>query len=184
ESEKSLRMGCAGYPAKKSFLTTDFRSSSRSRLSRRSTIADIVELDAVLATAMTYYDGIYHLPINAYTVRQLSKHTNGAKPVADKTLFSRLLINGEINNVYAEHVVAALEGIGEYVEHLVIVAPIHTTEFGDAFKRDSHDVNTGSDWENILKRFPNLQSLTFKHPTHMPTELTRETFCAIHCALA
>ncbi|KAF2134100.1 hypothetical protein P153DRAFT_381277 [Dothidotthia symphoricarpi CBS 119687] len=67
-------------------------------------------LDAVLDTATAYHNGIYHLPINAYT--------NGARPVADKSPFSRLLINGEINNVHAKHVAAALECIGEYVEHL------------------------------------------------------------------
>lgn len=183
-SELTLRNWCQGHPPRHSFLGSDHQFSPRSRPPRRSTIADKVELDSALYGAMTAYGDHDYLPVNPYTVHLLSKHTNGAKPVADKTIFSMLLINGEINNVYAEHVIAALESIGEHVKDLVIIAPINTTEFGDAFKRDSLDVNTGSDWENILKHFPNLKSLTFEHSKNLSIDLTRETFCAIHCALA
>lgn len=133
---------------------------------------------------MVTYKGEEFLPLEESTIRRLSQWLNGAKPLANHCLFRCLMITSDANKVDAEHLVTALEHIGMYCEHLVIVAPFHTTEFGSIFAREIANLESGSDWVQILRCFPNLQALAFEHPADEPTNLTRDTFYALACALA
>ncbi|KAJ4359244.1 hypothetical protein N0V95_002325 [Ascochyta clinopodiicola] len=53
-----------------------------------------------------------------------------------------------------------------------------------SFMREIDTLESGSDWERILQCFPNLQTVIFEHPVEEPTNLTRDTFYALKCALA
>lgn len=152
-------------------------------MARRSTLADKPELDGLLKAAMVTYKGKEYLPLNKNTIHHLSQWLNGAKPLAHHCIFRRLMITSEANKVSAESFVAALEHIGMYCEHMAIIAPFHTTEFGNVFAREVDNLESGSDWEKILLCFPNLDTLIFEHPTDEPTNLTRDTFYALNCAL-
>jgi hypothetical protein len=178
--EKALRKWCTGLPPRKSFLGSD----GRLPFTRRSTLADKPELDILLsATKVTYKTHLY-LPLTAQTIHRLSPYWKGEKPIADTKLFECILINGEINGVHADHVVAALERIGAHCKHLVVVSPIHTSELGNVFNREAGNINPGRDWACILKCFPNLEYLAFVHNVNEPLELSRNTFLALHKAVA
>ena len=179
-----LRDFCRGQPPRQSFLSEGGRTPPRFRMSRRSTLADKPELDSLLKAVMVTYKGDEFLPLNVNTIHRLSQWLNGAKPLAHHCLFRRLMITSEANKVNAEHFVATLEHIGVYCEHLAIIAPFHTIEFGNVFDRGSKNPEPGTDWEKILQCFPNLHTLIFEHPADEPTNLTRDTFYALNCALA
>ena len=153
-------------------------------MSRRSTLADKPELDTLLKAVMVEYMEKEFLPLDSHTVHQLAQYLNGSKPLAHTCLFQRLLINSETNKVRAGLFVAALENVGVYCEHLAIIAPFHTIEFSNAFDRDTGNLEPGSDWGKILQCFPNLHTLSFEHPAKEPTNLTRDTFYSLNCALA
>ncbi|KAF2631779.1 hypothetical protein BU25DRAFT_196758 [Macroventuria anomochaeta] len=175
---------CRGQPPKRSFLGPDGRTPPRLRMSRRSTLADKPELDTLLKAVMIQYKDGEFLPLDTNTVHRLTQYLNGSKPLAHTCRFKRLLINSETNKVRAGLFVAALENIGVYCEHLVIVAPFHTIEFSNVFDRETGNAEPGSDWEKILECFPNLRTLTFEHPVKEPTNLTRDTFYSLNRALA
>lgn len=174
--EAILRKWCTGLPPKQSLLRRLHDSPPRARLTRRSTLADRPELDHLLATALESHEGNTHLPLTFHTIRRLSPFWKGAKPIANYSIFERLLLNKDVNQVHADDVVAALKLIGPHCKHLVIVAPIHTSEYGDVFNRETRNINTGNDWEKILACFPNLETVLFQHPGNEPTELQRNTF--------
>jgi hypothetical protein len=153
-------------------------------MSRRSTIADKPELDVILAATKVKHNGHMYLPLTAQTIHRLSPFFKGAKPIADMRLFECIVITHEINGVHADHVVAALERIGEYCKHLLVMSPIQTSELGNVFNREAGNVNPGSDWDHILKCFSNLDRLAFIHATDEPVELSRGTFYALHVAVA
>ncbi|KAF2195793.1 hypothetical protein K469DRAFT_466395, partial [Zopfia rhizophila CBS 207.26] len=151
---------------------------------RRSTLAGISELDHGLANHLLDYQGFRYLPLSTEVIRLLSYFYTGARPVADMTMFRRLLINGDVNNMHADHVISALEHIGIACTNLAIVSPIYTSEYGDVFNREQMNISPSNDWLNILKQLPNLSILTFEHPSHVPADLLRHTFFSIHCAIA
>jgi hypothetical protein len=66
----------------------------------------------------------------------------------------------------------------------VVVSPIHTSELGNVFNREAGNINPGRDWACILKCFPNLEYLAFVHNVNEPLELSRNTFLALHKAVA
>lgn len=177
--EEMLRKWATGRPAKMfppvppSVSLQD--TSPRRRSQRRSTLADKPELDHILASTLKEYKGVLHLPLTAHTLKKLSPLSKGAKPIADFSIFERLLVTKEINGPHADHVVAALQYIGAHCKHLVIVAPIHMAEYGDVLRREQDDINTGNDWVQILKCFPNLETLAIDNPKDELPELTRET---------
>jgi hypothetical protein len=178
--EQKLRKWCTGTSPKKSFLGND----GRLPFTRRSTLADKPELDILLAATKIKYKGHLYLPLTAQTIHRLSPYWKGEKPIADTKLFECILINGEINGVHADHVVAALERIGNHCKHLVVVSPIQTSELGNVFNREAGNINPGSDWACILKCFPNLEYMAFVHNVDEPVELSRNTFFALHKAVA
>ncbi|KAF1840306.1 uncharacterized protein K460DRAFT_381148 [Cucurbitaria berberidis CBS 394.84] len=151
---------------------------------RRSTIADKPELDDLLLSTMVEHNGHKYLPLSAPTIHKLSPYWKGAKPIADMKLFECIMITKEVNAVHADHVVAALKRIGQHCHHLLVVAPIQTTELGNVFNREADNVSPGNDWCRILECFPNLKQLMFIHPIDVPTELSRYTYFALHAAVA
>lgn len=153
-------------------------------MSRRSTLADKPELDTLLKVFMVQFRNDDFLPIDENTVRHLNQYMNGSKPLAHTCRFKRLLINSKTNEVRVGLFVAVLENIGIHCEHLAIVAPFHPIEFGNAFEYGVGNSEPGSDWEKILDCLPNLRVLTFEHPDTEPTNLTRDTFYSLTCALA
>ncbi|KAF9696502.1 hypothetical protein EKO04_005276 [Ascochyta lentis] len=179
-----LRDFCTGQPPRHSFLAPGGRTPPRFRMSRRSTLADKPELDSLLKAVTITYRGEEFLPLNNSTVHRLSQYLNGSKPLAQTCLFTRLMITNEANKVCADRFVAALEQIGAYCEKLAIVAPFHAIESGNVFAREIDTLESSSDWEKILQCFPNLQTVIFEHPAEESTNLTRDTFYALNCALA
>lgn len=152
-------------------------------MARRSTLADKPELDSRLQALLVKHKGEVFLPLNNDTMHYLSWYLNGRKPLAHTCRFDRLMITGEANKVPAGTFVTALEHIGHYCEHLVIVAPFYTTEVVNVFDRECDNFGSGNDWEKILECFDNLQTLTFVHPQDEPTNLMRDTFYALNYAL-
>ncbi|KAF2676519.1 hypothetical protein K458DRAFT_181151 [Lentithecium fluviatile CBS 122367] len=163
------REWCTGHPPKPSGFDHFMKS-------RRSTLANKLELDDHLKTSVVPYESHLYLLLNDHNVARLSPFWKREKPIADLSIFERLLLTKDINKAHADHAVAAIKRIGDYVKHLVIVAPIHTTELGDVFNREEGDINTGNDWDKILECFPNLETVTFDHPEEEPSDLTRSTF--------
>lgn len=184
QANDGLRKWCSGLPPKKSFLGSDDSPAARLPLTRRSTLAEKPELDDLLAATKIEYDGHEYLPLTVGTLHRLSPFYKGEKPIADLNLFKCIMITPEINNVHADHVVAAMERIGVHCEHLLVVAPIQTTELGNVFNREAGNVAPGNDWDQILKRFPNIKHMAFVHPLEEPVELSRGTFRALHAAVA
>ncbi|KAH3958552.1 hypothetical protein HBI81_030330 [Parastagonospora nodorum] len=184
DRENPILDGCSGLPPKRSFLGPDGVFASRGPMIRRSTLADRLELDALLARAKVTYDGHVYLPLTAETIHHLLPFFNGSKPIADKKLFEYIMIDHEVNSVHADHVVACLERIGELCKHLLVMSPVHTSELGSVFKRDLLEVSPGNDWSHILNCFPNLERLAFVHPIHEPVDLSRGTFFALLTAVA
>ncbi|OAK99344.1 hypothetical protein IQ06DRAFT_224245 [Phaeosphaeriaceae sp. SRC1lsM3a] len=184
QANDGLRKWCSGLPPKKSFLSSDDSPAARLPLTRRSTLAEKPELDDLLAATKVEYDGHEYLPLTVRTVHHLSPFWKGEKPIADTKIFSCVMITPEVINVHADHVVAAIERIGVYCKHLLVVAPIQTSELENVFDRENGDIASGNDWDRILKRFPNIKRLAFVHPIDDPVELSRGTFCALHLAVA
>ncbi|KAH7392289.1 hypothetical protein DE146DRAFT_634441 [Phaeosphaeria sp. MPI-PUGE-AT-0046c] len=184
EANDGLRNWCSGLPPKKSFLNPDGGHAVKFPLSRRSTVAEKPELDALLAATKVKYDGHEYLPLTVRTLHRLSPFYKGEKPIADLKLFQCVMITPEINGVHADHVVAAIERIGVHCEHLLVVAPIQTSELGNVFNREAGDITPGNDWDQILQRFPNVMHLAFFHPLSEPVQLSRGTYCALHRAVA
>jgi hypothetical protein len=180
-----LRNWCTGQPPKRpgfgAFLK--FPPRGRHSLSRRSTLADKPELDVLLAATLVEYKGKKHLPLSAKTLRRLSPLWKGEKPLANFHIFERLLLNKEINTAHADHVISALERVGGHCKHLVIISPIHISEYGDVLNREDGNINTGNDWDKIIACFPNLETATFEHPQEEPSELSRSTFANFHRAI-
>jgi hypothetical protein len=151
---------------------------------RRSTLADKPELDLILASTKVEYRGHIYVPLTAYVIHRLSPYWKGEKPVADTKVFECIMINSEVNGIHADHVVAALQRIGEYCKHLLVVSPIQTSELGNVFVREHGEVEPGNDWEHLLKCFPNLKYLAFVHDIDEHVELSRGTFYALHTAIS
>jgi hypothetical protein len=177
--EQPLRKWCSGQPPKKSFL-----GSGRLPFSRRSTLADKPELDVLLALTKKDYKGHGYLPLTARTIHRLSPFWKGEKPIADTKVFECIMIDSDINGVHADHVVAALQRIGTFCKHLLVIAGVKTTELGTVFKRESGNIPLGNDWDCILKCFPNLRHLAFIRPVGEPVEWSRDTLFALHLAVA
>jgi hypothetical protein len=178
-NEQPLRRWCTGQPPKKSFL-----GSGSLPFSRRSTLADKPELDVLLALTKKTYKGHGYLPLTARTIHRLSPFWKGEKPIADTRVFECIMIDAEINGIHTDHVVAALERIGTYCKHLLVVAGVKTTELGTVFNREFDNIPVGYDWECILRCFPNLKHLAFIHPVEEPVEWSRDTLFALHLAVA
>lgn len=179
-----MREWCTGYPPKAPFLGAIPDSPPRASLSRRSTLADRPELDHQLAETMVFYHGYKCLPLTVHTIHRLSPFWKGVKPIANYGLFKRVIIDKEINFVHPDHAIAALTRIGQHCKHLVIIAPIHTSDLGDVFNREALNINTGNDWDEILRCLPNLDYVTFEHPEDESAELTRKTYTAFVQALS
>ncbi|KAF1939874.1 hypothetical protein EJ02DRAFT_351327 [Clathrospora elynae] len=152
-------------------------------MARRSTLADKLELDAILKKSMVQHNKHKYLPLTATTIHRLSPFWKGAKPIADMKIFDCIKIGHEINNVHADHAVAALGRIGEHCTHLLVVAPIQTSELGNVFNREEGNVAFSNDWEQILRCFPNLKWLAFVHPQDVPTRFSLATFHALRTAI-
>jgi hypothetical protein len=181
--EPDLRQWCSGQPSRKSYLSST-RSVPRIRFSRRSTLANKPELDHLLAATKVEYNGHSYLPLTAKTIHRLDPLFKGAKPLADMKLFKCIIINKEVNGVHADHVVAALEFIGEHCEHLLVMSPVQTSELGNVFNREADNINTGNDWDCILKCFPNLKHLAFVHRIGERVGFSRSTFHGLRAAVA
>ncbi|KAF2029939.1 hypothetical protein EK21DRAFT_100846 [Setomelanomma holmii] len=153
-------------------------------MTRRSTLADKPELDVLLAATKVDYKGHQYLPLTARTIHRLSPYWKGEKPIADLKVFECIMIDHEVNGIHADHVVAALERIGEHCKHLLVVSPIQTSELGNVFVREHENMGPGNDWDHLLKCFPNLKHLAFIHNADEPVELARDTFYALHTAVA
>ncbi|CAI6335474.1 unnamed protein product [Periconia digitata] len=167
-----------GFPA-------SFMASRSSPKSRRSTLSDQPELDKHLRESMVTYDGLLYLPMSSTTLHHLSPFWKGLKPIAKlDEIFERVLINKDINKVHADHVVAALERVGMHCKHLVVLSPIHTAELGEVFNREIDNLDDpSSDWSKIFKCFPNLESVTFKHPDDEPLDLVEDTLKSFQRAI-
>lgn len=174
---------CRGQPPRRSFLPLG-RTPPRLRMSRRSTLADKPELDELFIEAMVEFRGKKFLPITTDTMRHLTRYVNGSKPLAHPSLFKRLLLNTDTNEVPADLFVAVLEGIGLYCEHLAVIAPFHTIEFVDKSDREVGNPEPGSDWDKILGCLPNLRKLRFEDPDKESNTRTRDTFYSLNYALA
>lgn len=182
--DPNLRDFCTGHPPKQSFLAPGGRTPPRFRMLRRSTLADKPELDSLLKAVMVTYKGEEFLTLNVNTIHCISQYLNGSKPLAHFCLFKRLMIASEAKKVRADLFVSALEHIGVYCEHLAVIAPFHTTEFGNIFHHEVNNLESSSDWERILRCLDNLRTLSFEHQADEPTSLTRDTLYALSSALA
>ncbi|KAH7356349.1 hypothetical protein BKA66DRAFT_473698 [Pyrenochaeta sp. MPI-SDFR-AT-0127] len=98
-------------------------------------------------------------------------------------IFDCIMLNYEINNAHADHVVNALERIGTRCKRLLVIAPIHTSELGNVFNREMGNIDPGNDWNHILRCFPNLKCLIFVHPLNEPEEISRATYLALRSAI-
>ncbi|KAF2850287.1 hypothetical protein T440DRAFT_110071 [Plenodomus tracheiphilus IPT5] len=179
----SFRNWTTGHPPKTSFLHGDANTTARFKMLRRSTLADKIELDVLLKATMIQYEGHEYLPLTTATIRHLSPFWKGLKPVSDVSMFSCIMINKEIDGCHADHVVSALERIGEHCHHLVVLAPIQTSELGNVFHREQGNINPGNDWDHLLRFFPTLKHLVFIHPHHIPFELSNNTLAALLAAV-
>lgn len=179
-----LRNWCTGYPPKKSYLSSEREFLPRIHMSRRNTLADKPELDHLLAATKIDYKGHSYLPLTATTVHRLDPFFKGAKPIADMKIFKCIIINQEINGVHADHVVAALERIGEHCKHLLVMSPVQTSELGNVFAREVNNVSTGNDWDAILGCFPNVNYIAFVHDINTPVGFSRSTFRGLKAAVA
>ncbi|KAI8938598.1 hypothetical protein NX059_004472 [Plenodomus lindquistii] len=181
---KDFRNWTTGLPPKKSFLRGDADTPARFKMPRRSTLADMLELDDLLKAAMIDYDGQKYFPLNAATVHHLSPFWRGVKPVSNVGIFKSMIISKEVNNVHADHVVYALERIGEHVDRLVILAPVRTSELGNVFKREGDNIYPSNDWDYLLEFFPKLKHLLFIHPHDIPFDLSTDTLDSLLAAVA
>lgn len=179
-----LRKWCSGQPPKRLFLSSDRALPPRIRMSRRNTLADKPELDMLLAATKVEYNGHSYLPLTAQTIYRLDPFFKGAKPLADMKLFKCIVITQEVNGVHADHVVAALERIGEHCKHLLVMSPIQTSELGNVFAREAGLINPGNDWDAILGCFPNLNYVAFIHDVKEPVGFSRNTFRGLRAAVA
>jgi hypothetical protein len=168
----------------KSFLSSDRNFPARLPVSRRNTLADKPELDLLLAATKIDYNGHSYLPLTAHTIHHLDPFFKGAKPLADMKLFDCIVITYEINSVHADHVVAALERIGEHCKHLLVMSPIQTSELGNVFAREAGLITSGNDWDAILGCFPNLEYLAFVHHVNEPIGFSKNTFRGLQMAVA
>jgi hypothetical protein len=182
QHEGLLRDWCTGLPPKKSYLSSRGNPSPRLPFTRRSTLADKPELDTILAATKQEYNGEQFLPLTARTIHQLSPYWKGEKPIADTTIFKRIMIGAEINVVHADHVVAALKRIGGHCAQLVIFSSVQTSDLGGVFNREAGNVESGNDWVSILKCFPHLKHLAFVCQASEPAELSRGTLSALRAA--
>ncbi|KAH7075056.1 hypothetical protein FB567DRAFT_182941 [Paraphoma chrysanthemicola] len=184
DPELDLRKWCTGQPPKKSYLRSDTKMFDRLPITRRSTLADKPELDILIAGSKIDYGGHSFVPLTARVIHYLSPYWKGEKPIADTKVFACLLINQEINGLHADHVVAALQSIGEHCRHLLVVSPVQTSELGNVFIRDQGDIEPGNDWERLLQCFSNLEHLAYVHDAKELVDLTRGTFYTLHTAVA
>jgi len=182
--EPDLRKWCSGMPTRKSYLSSDAEFLPRLRINRRNTLGDLPELDNLLAATKVDYNGHSFLPLTALTIHRLDPFFKGAKPLADMKLFECIVITQEVNGVHADHVVAAMERIGEHCKHLLVLSPIQTSELGNVFARETGNINTGNDWDAILGCFPNLNYLAFVHDVNEPVGFSRNTFHGLSAAVA
>lgn len=181
---EDFRNWTTGYPPKKSFLRGDADTPDRFKMPRRSTLADKVELDVLLKAAMIDYEDRRYFPLTAATVHDLSPFWKGSKPVSEVGIFNRIMIDKEVNAIHADHVVAALKRIGEHCHHLVILAPIQTSELGNVFAREEGNIYPGNDWDHLLRFFPALTHLVFIHPKHIPFGLSINSLDSLRAAVA
>ncbi|KAF1919295.1 hypothetical protein BDU57DRAFT_430534, partial [Ampelomyces quisqualis] len=150
----------------------------------RSTLAEKPELDVILAATKQEYKGQQYLPLTTHTIHSLSPYWKGEKPIADTTIFQRIMIGQEVNGIHADHVIAALERIGGHCHHLLIFSSVQTSDLGGVFNREAGNVEPGNDWVSILKCFPHLKHLVFVCQAVDPVELSRGTLGALHAAVA
>jgi hypothetical protein len=153
------------------------------RFTRRSTLADKPELDAMLAMTKTEYNGHMYLPLTAHTIHKLSPYWKGSKPIADTKLFEYIKITQDINGIHADHVVAALERIGSHCNHLLVISGVQTSELGNVFNREAGNITPANDWDLILGCFPHLKHLMYIHPVDEPDHLSRRNMLSLHRAI-
>ncbi|KAF2821673.1 hypothetical protein CC86DRAFT_358652 [Ophiobolus disseminans] len=181
-----LRKWCTGQPPKRLYFKSDRGRAlpPRFRMSRRNTLGDRPELDILLAATKVEYNGHSYLPLTAQTIHRLDPFFKGAKPLADMKVFECIIINQEVNGVHADHVVTALERIGEHCKHLLVMSPVQTSELGNVFAREAGLINTGNDWDAILECFPNVNYIAFVHDLEKPVGFSRNTFRGLQTAVA
>ncbi|KAF2640346.1 hypothetical protein P280DRAFT_33828 [Massarina eburnea CBS 473.64] len=180
------RKWCTGLPPKSSYLpVSPIRSTRRVRgpMTRRSTLAEKPELDYILRAAMEMHNGKLHLPLSADSLHRLSSLWKGEKPIADYTIFERIVIES-INMVHADHFISALECVGSLCKHLLIIVPINTSEYGDVFDWKADNTSTANDWATIFKYFCDIRSVTLEVPAGEPDALTQETYRQFHKAIS
>jgi hypothetical protein len=121
-------------------------------VSRRSTLADVPELDHKLYAQRVKVNGEDYLPLNTKTVHILQPYLNGAKPVADMSLFERLVVSREYKIRHLNDLLISLASIGKHCKVLVILGEDRIWDLGGIHIR----------WEPVLKWCTQLQELEVK----------------------
>lgn len=170
DSDELLRKWASGLPPKKSFLDPrDPGTPARFEVARRAASPDKDELDILLKATMVDFEDFKYLPITITNVNLLYPIWEETLPIANIEIFNGIMIDKEVNAIHADGVMEALGQIGEHCHRLLISAPVSTSELGDVFCREEGDVNTGNDWDHLLRCLPNLEQLVF---IHSPAGLT------------
>ena len=121
-------------------------------LSRRSTLANSPELDYVLYALRIQHDGVEYLPITLHTIQVLAPYINGAKPVADITLFANLAFDAETFNRHYISLSAAVTVIGQHCTGSVMVRGVEPKIVEQVAK----------EWSQILKLLAAPKKITFE----------------------
>lgn len=179
-SEAQLRPFTRGHPPKASGL-----EMARNALlhSRRSTLADVSELDHKLAASKVLFKGEYYLPLTARVMRHINSFILGLQPIADLSVFNKMILNHEINELLVDDIEAAFKVIGAHCTHIAILSPIYISKLGDLFLRNRKDDRPANDWLTLFKEMPNLSALTLKHPLEASTTSLRKTLVSLQAAI-
>jgi hypothetical protein len=119
---------------------------------RRSTLADIPELDYMLTALKVTVGRIQYLPITSRVCQVLLPFINGAKPVADLGIFKNLLIPANALELYGDQVRSTLDGIGGHCSRLLVPGEPLVSQWMELHNK----------WGHVIAKLPHVKDVRFK----------------------
>lgn len=121
-------------------------------ITRRSTLSDIPEIDHCLVAHRVQYNGVEYLSLTIGAIHVLTPFINGAKPVADLTVFKNLAVDQEMRVIHCDALTLALASIGNHCTGSLLITGANLQNLAAV----------GRDWAQVLHLLPKVNSITFQ----------------------
>lgn len=162
ESEALIRSGY-GSPPRTSYLTpATFPLPPSNRHQPR--LPQGPSFNTLLARTRVEFEDCYYLPLTSVNIDLIRLHAGPLGSNTNASVFRRIVIPHEVNDVYTHHVMAALRRIDGHCRHVIVMSDVRTFPDGDVFFPWQESVSNINDWIDVLGSLHNLETITLVCP--------------------